>query len=194
MSVVEVEIWEAWASASRSLRRARMRSSRVVRVFWAAISAGEVRLVVWVGCLRIGVGVAGMVDGALESVNCAASSVGGMAVILCASLLGWYVGLVGFNGVPSPFRALRGDTNGLAKVLVLSLSLRRFTVSGEGIVLELLRCWGIVELEYPARVLGRRVFGGAVTPLQMTQSSVLCLAGLPLRETDIRMSHTLWPR
>lgn len=107
---------------------------------WAVISAGSVlrfdELVVKLDCLRMGVAFAGVASGLDDTGG--EMIVGVIALMVCASMLGWYGKLValwfGCNGVLPALLLFRGDTNGLVSVFELSFSFLRLTVSGDDIV------------------------------------------------------------
>lgn len=125
----------AWERVSISLRRVLRWSSRVVRDFWAARMVGSVRLD-GRGCLRMGVervvegfavGFGGGEAGDTEGLMVCARVLGVYGVVLIALRLS-------ISGTLVVDDFLKGDTNGLASVLVALLSLRRLTASGEDMV------------------------------------------------------------
>jgi hypothetical protein len=127
----------AWFRVSISLRTFRICSSRDVTARCAACSAGSVlrpREEVKAAVLRIGAGFAGVCTG--RAVTFGVLSGDALRVMVCAKVLGWYAWTspalwLDLSGVVSDFDVFNGDTNGLASVLDVSLSLRRFAVNGE---------------------------------------------------------------
>ena len=138
--MVEEVIWRACLRVSISFRMLLMRSSSEVRALCAAASAGSVArlygLVEKLACLRMGVDFAEVMPEFSRALGSAVS--GGVAFMVCASVLGWYgmfeALLFCFNGTLSGLAFLKGETKGLVSVFVLSFNLLRLTVNGDDIV------------------------------------------------------------